>query len=94
MEEVLTRYIASSAGNELPKKLMASLCIRFADHGGHVQLIFLVTYVVPEFAKLFENMNAKLPTPTIIMMAIVPRARYLSGSRWAWSWRELCSALG
>ncbi len=77
MEEVLTRYIAfQRLEMSFRKKLMASLVypvllitvVTF-------MLIFLVTYVVPEFAKLFENMNAKLPTPTIIMMAIGTTAR-------------------
>jgi type II secretory pathway component PulF len=38
-----------------------------------VMLVFLVTYVVPEFAKLFENLNAQLPTITVIMLAIGTR---------------------
>jgi type IV pilus assembly protein PilC len=38
-------------------------------------LVFLVTYVVPEFAKLFENLNAQLPTITVIMLAIGTRAQ-------------------
>jgi type IV pilus assembly protein PilC len=29
-----------------------------------------VTYVVPEFAKLFENLGAKLPTITVFMLAV------------------------
>jgi type IV pilus assembly protein PilC len=33
-------------------------------------MIFLVTYVVPQFAKLFENLNATLPTITVIMLAV------------------------
>ncbi len=33
-------------------------------------VIFLVTYVVPEFAKLFENLNAKLPDITVFMLAV------------------------
>jgi len=40
-----------------------------------VMLVFLVTYVVPEFAKLFENLNAQLPTITIIMLAVGTRAQ-------------------
>jgi type IV pilus assembly protein PilC len=33
-------------------------------------LVFLVTYVVPQFAKLFENLNATLPAITVVMLAI------------------------
>ena len=35
-----------------------------------LMLMFLITYVVPQFAKLFENLNAKLPTITLIMLAV------------------------
>ena len=77
MEEVLTRYIAfQRLEMSFRKKLMASLVYPALLVGMvGLMLIFLVTYVVPEFAKLFENMNAKLPTPTIIMMAIGTTAR-------------------
>jgi len=37
-----------------------------------------VTYVVPEFATLFENLNAQLPAITILMLAVGTRAQ-----RWA-----------
>ncbi len=33
-------------------------------------VVFLVTYVVPQFAKLFENLGAKLPMMTVFMLAI------------------------
>jgi len=35
-----------------------------------IMVVFLVTYVVPEFAKLFENLGAKLPTITVFMLAV------------------------
>jgi type IV pilus assembly protein PilC len=38
-------------------------------------VVFLVTYVVPEFAKLFENLNAQLPAPTVFMLAVGTFAR-------------------
>ena len=77
MEEVLSRYIAfQRLEMSFRKKLTASLVYPVLLIGMVVvMLIFLVTYVVPEFAKLFENMNAKLPTPTIIMMSIGTVAR-------------------
>jgi len=40
-----------------------------------VMIVFLVTYVVPEFATLFENLNAKLPAITILMLAVGTRAQ-------------------
>jgi type IV pilus assembly protein PilC len=38
-------------------------------------LVFLVTYVVPEFAKLFENLNAQLPAITVMMLAVGTHAQ-------------------
>ena len=35
-----------------------------------IMVVFLVTYVVPEFAKLFDNLGAKLPTATVFMLTI------------------------
>ena len=77
MEEVLSRYIAfQRLEMSFRKKLTASLVYPVLLIGMViVMLIFLVTYVVPEFAKLFDNMGAKLPLPTIIMMAIGTAAR-------------------
>jgi type IV pilus assembly protein PilC len=42
-----------------------------------IMVLFLVTYVVPEFAKLFNNLGATLPTPTMIMLALGTQARKL-----------------
>ena len=77
MEEVLTRYIAfQRLEMSFRKKLKASMVYPVLLIGVVViMLVFLVTYVVPEFAKLFENMNAKLPLPTVIMMAVGTTAR-------------------
>jgi type IV pilus assembly protein PilC len=33
-------------------------------------VVFLITYVVPQFAKLFENLNAQLPVVTVFMLAV------------------------
>ncbi|UUO08826.1 type II secretion system F family protein [Blastopirellula sp. J2-11] len=43
--------------------------------------IFLLTYVLPKFTPLFERKGAKLPTPTIIMMAA---SDILLDYWWAW----------
>jgi type IV pilus assembly protein PilC len=106
MEEVLTRYIAfQRLEMSFRKKLAASLVYPVLLIGVvGLMLIFLVTYVVPEFAKLFENMNAKLPTPTIIMMYIGTTARdyffYIAFAAvaagvllWRWSHSDKGSAL-
>jgi type IV pilus assembly protein PilC len=72
MEEVLGRYIAyQRVAMTFRKKLAASLVyptllVTFVV----VMLVFLVTYVVPEFAKLFENLNAKLPAITVFMLSL------------------------
>jgi type IV pilus assembly protein PilC len=38
-------------------------------------MVFLVTYVVPQFAKLFEELNAQLPAITVAMLAIGTHAQ-------------------
>ena len=37
--------------------------------------MFLVTYVVPNFAELYTSMNAQLPMPTQILIAVGTTAR-------------------
>lgn len=72
MEEVLSRYIAfQRMALTFKKKLAVSLVYpALLVTVVFCMIIFLVTYVVPQFAKLFENLNAKLPTITLIMLAI------------------------
>lgn len=72
MEEVLSRYIAfQRLALTFKKKLAVSLVYpTLLVTVVLCMVVFLVTYVVPEFAKLFENLNAKLPDITILMLAI------------------------
>ncbi len=72
MEEVLGRYIAfQRLALTFKKKLAVSLVYpALLISVVSVMLVFLVTYVVPQFAKLFESLNAKLPTITVIMLAV------------------------
>src|SRR5205807_9478127 len=42
---------------------------------GLCMLMFLITYVVPQFAKLFENLNAQLPAITVFMLAVGTNAQ-------------------
>ncbi len=72
MEEVLGRYIAfQRLALTFKKKLAVSLVYPvLLVTMVLVMLVFLVTYVVPEFAKLFENLNAKLPAITVFMLAV------------------------
>jgi type IV pilus assembly protein PilC len=77
MEEVLSRYIAfQRLALTFKKKLAVSLVYPTLLVTVVVcMVVFLVTYVVPEFAKLFENLNAKLPDITILMLAVGTNAQ-------------------
>jgi type IV pilus assembly protein PilC len=72
MEEVLGRYIAfQRLALTFKKKLAVSLvypALLVTVVFG--MLIFLITYVVPQFAKLYDSLGAKLPTITLIMLAV------------------------
>jgi type IV pilus assembly protein PilC len=72
MEEVLTRYIAfQRLGLTFKKKLAVSLvypALLITVVSG--MMVFLVTYVVPQFAKLYEEMDAQLPAITLFMLAL------------------------
>ncbi|PYX23588.1 MAG: type II secretion system F family protein [Acidobacteria bacterium] len=72
MEEVLGRYIAfQRIAMTFRKKLLVSLVYpTLLVTVVLIMVVFLVTYVVPEFAKLFENLGAKLPTITVFMLAV------------------------
>jgi type IV pilus assembly protein PilC len=72
MEEVLSRYIAYQRMALTFKKKFAvslvypSLLVTMVL----IMVVFLITYVVPQFAKLFENLNADLPAITVFMLAV------------------------
>jgi type IV pilus assembly protein PilC len=76
-EEVLGRYIAfQRLALTFKKKLAVSLVYpALLVTMVLVMIVFLVTYVVPEFAKLFENLNAQLPAITILMLAVGTHAQ-------------------
>jgi len=99
MEEVLTRYIAfQRMALTFKKKLAVSMVypallvtVVFA------MLIFLVTYVVPQFAKLYQDMDAQLPAVTLIMLNVGTHAqRYapiaavvvVVGALLLWQWKR------
>jgi type IV pilus assembly protein PilC len=77
MEEVLSRYIAfQRMALTFKKKLLVSLVYPTLLVSVVVcMMIFLVTYVVPQFAKLFEELNAQLPSITVLMLAIGTHAQ-------------------
>jgi len=72
MEEVLARYIAfQRMALTFKKKLAVSLVYpTLLVTVVSIMLVFLVTFVVPQFAKLYEEMGASLPTITLIMLNI------------------------
>jgi type IV pilus assembly protein PilC len=72
MEEVLSRYIAfQRLALTFRKKLAVSLVYPALLVTVVIcMVVFLVTYVVPKFADLFQNLNAKLPSITVFMLAV------------------------
>jgi type IV pilus assembly protein PilC len=72
MEEVLGRYIAfQRMALTFKKKLAVSLVYpALLVSVVFIMMIFLVTYVVPQFAKLYQDMGADLPSITQVMLSI------------------------
>jgi type IV pilus assembly protein PilC len=77
MEEVLTRYINFQRLTlTFKKKLLVSLVYPgLLVSVVLVMLVFLVTYVVPQFAKLYEDLNAQLPAVTLLMLSVGTHAQ-------------------
>jgi type IV pilus assembly protein PilC len=77
MEEVLSRYIAfQRLALTFRKKLAASLVYpALLVTVVFCMIIFLITYVVPQFAVLFNSLNAQLPAITVIMLSIGTHAQ-------------------
>ncbi len=77
MEEVLSRYITfQRLALTFKKKLAVSLVYpTLLVVVVLCMIVFLVTYVVPQFAKLFENLNAQLPAITVMMLAMGTNAQ-------------------
>jgi type IV pilus assembly protein PilC len=82
MEEVLSRYIMyQRLVQTFRKKLLVSLVYpALLVSVVTIMLAFLITYVVPKFADLFQNMGAELPAITVIMLAIG-----LNAQKYAWA---------
>jgi type IV pilus assembly protein PilC len=72
LEEVLERYIhfqrlAMTFRKKLTSSLIyPSLLVTMVI----IMLIFLVTYVVPQFAELYDQLGSNLPAATVFMLAI------------------------
>jgi type IV pilus assembly protein PilC len=77
LAEVIERFIAyQKLSLSVRKKLLVSLMypavlITLVA----VIIVFLVTYVVPNFAQLYASMQAQLPLPTQILIAVGTTAR-------------------
>lgn len=77
LEEVLNRFIAFQRLTiSFKKKLKASLVYPALLVTLVVcMLSFLVTYVVPRFAELYQSLNAQLPAMTVFMLELGTGAR-------------------
>ncbi len=77
MEEVLTRYINfQRLALTFKKKLLVSLVYpTLLVSVVLIMFVFLVTYVVPQFAKLYSDLNAQLPAITVLMLNIGTHAQ-------------------
>ncbi|MEO7651166.1 MAG: type II secretion system F family protein [Bryobacteraceae bacterium] len=75
--EVLERYISyQKLALAVRKKVIVSLMYPSLLIGAAALLIvFLVTYVVPNFADLYKSMSAELPTITQILIAVGTTAK-------------------
>jgi len=71
MEEVLTRYVSyQKVTSSFRKKLLSSLWYpALLIVALVVMLSFLITYVVPKFAEMYEQFNAQLPAITQLLLA-------------------------
>ncbi|HYL93038.1 MAG TPA: type II secretion system F family protein [Alphaproteobacteria bacterium] len=72
LEEVLARYVAfQKVTTAFRKKFFSSLWYPgLLLIALTVMLTFLITYVVPRFADLYNSMNADLPAITVFMLAL------------------------
>jgi type IV pilus assembly protein PilC len=77
LTEVLDRYITyQKLSLAVRKKVLVSLlypCVLLLLTCGLV--VFLITYVVPNFAELYSSMSARLPAITLLLIAIGTTAR-------------------
>jgi len=72
LEEVLSRYINfQRLAMSFKKKLAVSLVYPALLVSVVIcMLVFLVTYVVPQFALLYQDLQAQLPAITVFMLAV------------------------
>jgi len=78
LEEVLGRYlsfqrVSLSFGKKLKASLIYPALLITLVFG---MFIFMITFVVPQFAKLYDQIGTKLPTITLAMLAIGQGAQH------------------
>ena len=101
LEEVLGRYLSfQRVALAFRKKLVASLIYPLMLITLVICLfIFLITFVVPQFAKLYDQIGTKLPSITLFMLAvgtgaqkyllyILPALGLIGFLLWRWSRSE------
>src|SRR5260370_29473697 len=99
MEEVLSRYIAYQRMVQTFRKKLRVSCVYPALLVSvvTVMLIFLITYVVPKFADLFNNLGAQLPAITVFMLSLGLNAQKygwvvllvgVTGAFLLWRWEQ------
>ncbi len=77
LPDVLDRYVTyQKLALSVRKKLLVSLLYPavLVSLAGCL-IVFLVTFVVPNFAELYKSMSAQLPTPTLILISLGTTAR-------------------
>ena len=72
LEEVLSRYISfQRVSMTFRKKLLASLIYPVLLVGMmFILLTVLITWVVPQFAKLYDTLGAELPSVTVFLLSL------------------------
>ena len=78
LEEVLSRFLSfQRISLSFRKKLLASLVYPALLMGMVVLLfVFLITFVVPQFAKLYDSMGTKLPGITLALLSVGTGAQH------------------
>jgi type IV pilus assembly protein PilC len=81
LQDILDRvahYFEKS--NALQKKVKAALMYPMAvSTMAFAITFFMLAFVIPQFATIFEGLGAKLPTPTLILIAV---SNYLAANWW------------
>jgi len=61
LEEIRRNFIKFKKAMAYPRNVMIAMAVAFT---------ILISYVVPEFKKIFEELNAELPLPTQILLTL------------------------